>query len=114
MRAVAGLLRDFVLTCCLRCVRYEEPYIEDLFRLEQELNRVGKTRSEGRVKPLRNEVIEMIKLSDYNLDIVNWDKIAEDEENGSVSAPRTGAPEISSATTDAASAEAEAPAPIKE
>ena len=44
-----------------RC-RYEEPAIEDLYRFEQELNRVGKTRAEGKVLPLRANVVDRIKV----------------------------------------------------
>eukprot|EP00929_Paragymnodinium_shiwhaense_P122931 TRINITY_DN96245_c0_g1_i1.p1 TRINITY_DN96245_c0_g1~~TRINITY_DN96245_c0_g1_i1.p1 ORF type:complete len:134 (+),score=17.76 TRINITY_DN96245_c0_g1_i1:28-402(+) len=54
---------------------YEDPIIEDFYREEQELNRVGKTRIEGKLKPIREEVIERIKFSDYNMDEVNWDTI---------------------------------------
>lgn len=48
---------------------YEEPAIEDLYRVEQELNRVGKTRSESKkIRPLREEVVERIKLVDAILE----------------------------------------------
>ena len=66
--------------CLFRC-RFEEPGIEDLYRLEQELNRVGKTRAEGKVLPLRNSVVELIKIADFNMEIVNWDRL--DGEDGS-------------------------------
>jgi hypothetical protein len=59
--------------------RYEEPDIEDLYRIEQELARIGKTRSAAKIRPLREEVVSMIKLSDFNMETVDWDEEEEEE-----------------------------------
>ncbi len=68
------------LSCLHARHRYEEPAIEDLYRYEQELNRVGKTRAEGKVLPLRANVVDRIKVADFNMEIVNWDRLEGDED----------------------------------
>lgn len=63
----------------LKAPGYDEPAIEDLYRMEQELNRVGKTRAEGKIKPLRVDVVERIKIADFNMEVVNWDRLDGEE-----------------------------------
>ena len=58
-----------VCLCVFPLRSYDEPAIEDLYRMEQELNRVGKTRAEGKIKPLRVDVVERIKIADFNMEV---------------------------------------------
>ncbi len=73
-------------------LRYEEPAIEDLYRVELDLNRVGKTRAEGKIKPLRDAVVELLKIGDFNMDVVNWDRLQDAEDAAGRREPE--APEI--------------------
>ena len=59
----------------LKAPYYEDPAIEDLYRVESELNRVGKTRVEGKLRPIRQSVKQRIALADYNMDTVNWETV---------------------------------------
>ena len=46
-----------------------------MLRDEQELNRVGRTRIAGKLKPIRTEVAKLVAISDFNMDSVNWDAV---------------------------------------